>query len=471
MKLSKPKIWLSKDFFMLVLMLMVSVIAQIYISEKFSSKSLILLTVINGGLAGFLWFLFYIKRIDIFLVWIYLFPYVIITNSFNYVLRNEVITSLPIYLLLLITLLDFLRKTNLDILPKTRFTKILFFFLLYSFAGSAWGYLNGFGPGDILIETMRIFYYAFVFVFLYLFNSREEYYRVFKALLVVSLLIALGHIALFLKSGGLRFVAFQMNFLPFAAGILLAFSLTQKKLLLKLFSFSLFGIVSLGSIVTLTRSLWVTLFAVLGVVFFFYLKDTLKLKKWKLGLLIFVSVIVLGVAVTKIKPQKLSAETNDKVDYRVSSIFNPSSDLSFLMRIELNYYAILEFIDSPLIGQGNGAWVKYKILPGNPFNQYYLDNSWLQFFWKGGLIGGILFLYLFYISAKNAYRIYRLSNNYKARMICLGLLGAIIGISLLSLLQPMLIKYKANVIIAFLMAYIEYENRMLDKQLEGELNA
>jgi len=451
----------GKDFILVIALLFFNVVIQIFFISKFINKGIPYVILYNIGVGTIIWFYFRIKKIELYLVAIYLLPYIILSNLFHYAIKNEIIFNIPIFLLMFFVLLEFFRTTDFNILPKSRFLKILLSFLIYSLFSAIFGLGMGHSLGNVLIETFHIYYYALVFVFLFLFKERDDYFKIMQVLLVVSVIISLGYILMFALGAGTRFVTFQMNFLPFALSILITLFVIQRNKLAKFVFAVLFSIILLGTIVTLTRSLWVTVFVTIGTIILIHLKFYRGWKFWHMVTVALLIAIILGIGVSKLKPQKLTKETIDNVDYRAASIFNPSTDLSFLMRIELNYYALIKFFHSPVLGTGIGDWVNYKVIPGNPQNQYYLDNSWLQIFWKQGIVGGLLFIYLYWLAIKNSFDVFKRGRDPRARMICLGLFAALIGVSLLSLLQPMLIKYKSNVILALLLAYIEFETSQL----------
>jgi O-antigen ligase len=153
--------------------------------------------------------------------------------------------------------------------------------------------------------------------------------------------------------------------------------------------------------------------------------------------------------------QKISQ--SNVVEYRTQSVVNPLEDSSFLMRVEFAYYASQRFLESPIFGKGLGDFLKYKIFNINDAANYYIDNSWLYFLWKGGLIGFLLFAWLYIRFFKASYFVLINTTDIRVKYITLGLLGGFIGLSFLGVLSPLLIKYKSNVLIAFLFAYIEFE--------------
>ena len=104
-----------------------------------------------------------------------------------------------------------------------------------------------------------------------------------------------------------------------------------------------------------------------------------------------------------------------------------------------------------------GDFVRYKIFVDTKKPINYLDSTWLYLLWKGGIIGFLLFGWLYFRFLKSSFFVLKNSQNILTRAISLGLIAGFIGLIFLGILSPLLIKYKSNVLIAFLFAYIEFE--------------
>jgi len=158
----------------------------------------------------------------------------------------------------------------------------------------------------------------------------------------------------------------------------------------------------------------------------------------------------------------------ESVQYRTQSVANPLADNSFLMRVELSYYAFQRFLENPLFGKGFGDYVKFKFTAVSNEAIYYIDNSWFYFLWKGGIIGLLLFLWLFARFFKTAYFVFNNSEDLRTKYLCLGILGGFLGIAFLGLLSPLLIKYKSNALIVFIFAYVEFERYKIESSIKSE---
>jgi O-antigen ligase len=168
------------------------------------------------------------------------------------------------------------------------------------------------------------------------------------------------------------------------------------------------------------------------------------------------------------KPAETIKDNTRSVEQRIESIQNPTEDHSFLMRVELGWYAIQKFLQRPIFGWGLGDFLRYQFL-GNPnLKNNYIDNSWLYFLWKGGIIGLSLFVFILYRIIKVSIFILKNSKNKTVKSIVAGIFGGFVGLVALALLSPLFIKYRTNVLIAFFLAYLEFEYNKL--KLKQNLN-
>ncbi len=466
MNSKKLKIFFDKDFFILAAVLALNLLFQRFILQKLGQNGVIAVIGYNMALISIIFLVFHVKKIQLYLVIIYLAPYIYLNNLFHYLIKNEIILTLPIFILVLFAAWDYLQKGQVFYIRKERFLKVALYLLLASLLAVVTGMVNKNEYDQIIIENYRVFNYGLIFIFLYFFRTRKDWMIIFKAMFLISLFVSFEYILVFLMGSDSRFVTFQMNYFPLIAGVLCGYILFEKDRVKKILWGGLLLIIVVGAFVTLTRAVWVATFIVFGILALVYLKDWMKISNRKLILVALLSVMLLGIIAYKVKPPKLTSASIDKVEYRASSIFDPSSDISFLMRIELNFHAFMRFMDNPVLGKGHGDWVKYIFIPANPYKQYYLDNSWIQLFWKGGIILGGLFIILYYLGIRNAYYVFRHSKNKLARIYCLGIFAGLISFLFLGMLSPFLIKYKANVLLAFILAYVEFEKQQIPEQNE-----
>jgi hypothetical protein len=151
------------------------------------------------------------------------------------------------------------------------------------------------------------------------------------------------------------------------------------------------------------------------------------------------------------------------VKYRTQSVTDPLEDSSFLMRVEFAMYSIERFLDSPFVGQGLGDYLKYKIFLETNKPNYFMDSTWLYLLWKGGIIGFVLFAWMYFRFFKVTFHNLMNTEDTNVKIINLGLLAGLLGLSILGILSPLLIKYKTNALLAFIFAYVETERLKMMK--------
>jgi O-antigen ligase len=129
------------------------------------------------------------------------------------------------------------------------------------------------------------------------------------------------------------------------------------------------------------------------------------------------------------------------------------------MRVEIGYYVIKEFLDEPLFGSGLGSSVQYKLLAQNGLEIFYPDNSLLYFLWKGGIIGLIIFLWLYARFFRQTLWLVKNSTSSEDKVFTFGIWGGMLGLWFSGLFAASLIKYKYGAIIALVFAYIEFQKQ------------
>lgn len=401
----------------------------------------------------------YIKDLSTFLLIINFIPLLLLNKDFHYNFKLELLSFIPLFFLVIYSLIKYFILENTFSFRIGYLELPAVFLALYFGINVFFSISSGKNINFILTEYFHICLYLIILPVTYLLKERDKFIRVLKFLLLIAIIISIENIIFnrFLLSS--RFATFQSGFLPVPIGVTFAYFLFDKKVTHRIGAIFLILILAIGIFVTLTRAIWVSALVVFLSVFIIYMKSNGKLTFFKTTLLI----ITLLIPFTLSGKMDVKSISKDKsVEYRTQSISNPTEDSSFLMRVELGYYAFKKFLNKPFFGNGLGDFVKYKIFSnGNNSPINYLDNSWLQMLWKGGIIGLFLFAWLYYRFFKSALFILRNTSDINVKIICLGLIGGFIGLSILAVLSPLLIKYKTNALIAFLFAYVEFERNII----------
>ena len=180
-------------------------------------------------------------------------------------------------------------------------------------------------------------------------------------------------------------------------------------------------------------------------------------------IILIISIIPFIIAKDSFYQKNQKVKLNLSIEQRTKSIVDPLEDVSLLMRVEMSYRAFQRFLGSPIVGKGFGDYLKYKIFKVNSEPNFYIDNTWFYILWKGGIIGFLLFAWVYFRFFKASYFVLNNTKTLNIKIIHIGLISGFIGIFFLAFLSPLLIKYKTNVLIAFLFAYVEFErNKILN---------
>ncbi len=457
MHLSAKKGISTREMVYLFLILIMSFGIQIAVVSLISKYALILLIFFILFLFSVILYFEFLKDFSVYLLIVNFFPLLLLDNNLHYDFHLEMISFIPLFGLTLFAVCLYLLNER-DLSIKMSYLELPVISLVTYFGLSALiAITKGRDNYWILIEFTHFFLYMLVFPILYLLKHRNKYLSVLKFLLVLSIIISLQYIVFDLLIFRGRFVTFQSGFLPLTIGVMFAYFLLNKDK--KLASFIILSILIIGTFVTLTRTLWVVTFLVMLSVYLIYLKYNNKLTVFKTSFLILILIFPVIISGDSVKKIQTKALVNQSVKARAESLSNPLDDSSFLMRVELGYYAVEDFLKHPILGDGLASYVKYKIMVFNRLPVYYIDSSWLYMLWKGGIIGFALFVWLFVRFFKSAFYVLKNSSDFNARIISLGLIGGFIGLSFLGIFSPLLIKYKTNALIAILFAYIEFERR------------
>lgn len=450
--------------FLYAFILVINFFMQIIFIKVFGEKSVFLLAGINVSVVLFILFYKILPKFYYYLIFLSLLSLLYIGNEFHYVMRIELLLNLPLYVIFISAVSRYLSKENFYKLTLSRFQRLLLLFVIYSVISSLYGYFKGFEIDRVFMEFYHIFYYFFAFVFFYIFKERRDYLVVVKFLIVIFVFISLGHIALYLISGGARFVSYQSNFTPMIIGICFSYFLITEKTYKKITSFIVLFFLILGTFLTLTRGLWVATVLVMVSV---TLIHVYSYKKQKSRAVLLLSIVFLFSVVLMYGDSGKSQSSNTEmqsIEYRSQSILSPTQDISFLMRVDFGYSTIVKFISSPIFGTGIGDKLEYTIFKAASPPKSYPDNSWFYFLWKQGIIGTILFLLVYIRFFKQSVYVYKNTSSTIIRIICIGIVAGMIGTFFNSMLTAVLIKYKLNLLFAFLFAFVEFESRKIIKE-------
>lgn len=458
----------KKNLIFLFAIIFLGIVFQVYLIDKIS-YALPFLIVFNILLLSLIIYSFLLRsHLTIILIVLSLIPLVYLNLPFHYSLITIIIQDIPIFLLSVVTIIGLLSKIKSTVYSYSHLSLPILFLILYSFVMLFVGIRNGNPSYYIIEEFYHVMYYFLFFIYLNSLKNRNDYQNVFIAIIIVSIIFSFEFIFFNVVLGFRRFVTFQSYILPIIGTITFSLFLfntqwNRKRIIVGIVSI----IIQLGIFITLTRTLWAASFLSLSVLCVLYLRRVRGVSQFKITLLFIVFTIPLIYLGTQIKPKQQSEKNTDDVEYRSQSIANPGEDRSFLMRVELGLYIIEDFLNSPIVGHGFGASVKYKYLGITNKPIYYPDNSWLFFLWKGGIIGFLLFVFIYYKAIRISWKVSVVSQNLFVRRLMVGIFAGLIGLAILGLFNAVLIKYKTTFILPFILAYIEFEHRKILSRSDG----
>lgn len=450
-------------FFFIVSALLIFFEVLIY---KSFNISVFLILFINLSLIIFTIYIIYIKDLPTFLLFINIIPLLYFNDEFHYNLTWILIQDIFIFAIIFIALLKLFDRVQYDKFNSSFKVPIILMFS-YFMLSAINGYLHGYKILEIINELYHYFYYLLALIIGFVIDKRKNYLLLFLAISLIVTLISIEYMVVFVTNNFFRVATFQSNLILLIIAIVFSFLLFTKKYKFLLLAILTINIV--GLIIVQSRSLWVSALLVLFIILFYYLTGS---KKSLLGRLILYGFMLLIPAILfsgKFIGRGVShLNGKEQLEQRAQSISNPGKDTSFLMRFELDYYAVREFLKTPIWGTGLGSFVKYKILQESHAKIYYLDSTWVYVLWKGGIIGFILFAWVFVMLLKGAWFIYRNSNEIKIKILGLGIFAAFIGFIVSSFFSANLIKYKYGVIIAIVISFVDFEKRNLLKLVDSK---
>jgi len=449
------------DLFSFIILMIVNVLLQLIIILKLPNYSLGLLIGYNILLSVIIGYKNHINNFIALLLIANFIPLLYLNNGFHYAFNYELLSATPLFLIIILATFQYVSSESSFTIKLSYLQKPVIYIVIYFTIIGVVDIYNSKDPSWVIQQLFHIYLYILIFPLSYLLDKKKYYLIIFSALLLIATIISFEYILLNQVILNFRFVTFQSGFLPILSGVLFSFILFEKETLRRIGGTILLLIITAGAFVTLTRTLWIVTFLILVIVWFLYQKSKgeLSFKKVLFSLLVLLIPLLMMKDIGK-GTQPNSSPTNT-VETRAQSVANPLEDTSFLMRIEFAYYAFQRFLESPVIGKGLGDYLKYKVFNISDKANYYIDNSWLYFLWKGGLIGFLLFAWLYLRFFKSSYFVFTNTTNHATKYLSLGLFAGILGLCFLAVLSPILIKYKTNVLFVLIFAYIEFEKSII----------
>lgn len=449
-----------KPFVSTLLIIVLSL--QLLIVEIFSEMSLLILSAIFALLLFVIYFSTLPNRsLSIFLLLCGILSFGYLNDGITYSLLHTFLLDLPIIIFYLWFILNASLNQNLFKFEKITFEFPLIILGIYSLILAFIGFTNDYPSEIIYSELYHFFYYLGFFPIFYFVNKRQQYKLLFNSLIIVSLIICIQYIILNINSS-IRFNSFQNAFLPFPFGILLTFLFFKpKNRKEKLIAILGLLIIISGSILIRTRILWICLFISIIVVTYLYLSFiSINKKPTKKNLLILLFIIIPIFFTISFSGDNQKSNVPIGAEERLKSISNPAEDLSFLMRVEISYYAFQRFLENPIYGEGFGNRIKFKVFESN--SVLFIDNSLLYFLWKGGIILLMIMIWVFKTAFSNALFVLKNTSERYTQIIMIAIISSLISFIFYGMFSANLIAYKMTFFYSLIFAYVAFERQKIE---------
>jgi O-antigen ligase len=268
----------------------------------------------------------------------------------------------------------------------------------------------------IVLSQYLTFYMSFLVIYLFSLNAKINYLKLFISLSIISIIIesygvlstAIDYFLIngneFARSNILRGYSGNINIVSYSIAIKLPVLLyvlfrIKSKLILTLLSMLLF-FCSIIIFMLMSRGAFIAFIFVLIVVLLFKLYTSFK-QNYLRALLVSITVIMsFGITETYINQSE-----NNVVVERLGSL-NNTQDPSINSRLRYFNDAYMSIKSNPLIGIGIGNWKFYSILYDyDDMEDYivpvYVHNDFLHTAAEIGIIGLIVFIFIFVIPLLN----------------------------------------------------------------------
>jgi O-antigen ligase len=311
--------------------------------------------------------------------------------------------------------------------------------LLLVVAGSVFlGLFYGQNVWQILRDVRFPLYYGMFFVVTAFFDYGRS--RSFLTLVVVSAsIVGVEYLVEFLETVDLSFVG---NFyrvartegllLPIGALVVVTSFLFDNSSLRKLLASIALVPIGLALVLTMGRAMWVCMLTGLAVLVWLVISDPRATAKRGRRILVLVLVPFLLIAGGHLFQRVTGVGVEEMVVRRLQGAVRYSGgDQSIAGRL-IAYKAALDNIQQrPLLGGGHGATVSYMRADeyGSPylFTSGKVDNLYLTLWMRMGVVGVVIFLWVFYRAVRMAYGLFKRTDDIPTRYFCAAFMSVYVA--------------------------------------------
>ncbi len=333
-------------------------------------------------------------------------------------------------------------------------------FLAVTVIAGVVGHLRSHDIGVLARDFQPLAYYGVYFLVVNSVSDRGWTRDLFIALTAITLVISAEYVYILARmvtgAGTLmpRLVTRQANLalisIPFLTSTALFARSGRQKVLCLALSFP----VIVMAIISLQRALWIALLFSVLVVLSLVAAGRERLSTKRVFRLVALSLaLVLAASVVGVKSlQRIAgSRAGTTVAARALTIGALTRDAAVAMRF-VEYRAVMEHIrQHPLLGNGLGSLFYSRFGGFKPF----VDSSYITLWWKTGLVGLAILLWLMAVFLHRCFRLYRESSDEAVRIIAVGVLGCFAGLLFVAVSSAILVRYRFNIIWAVIIGTVE----------------
>lgn len=366
------------------------------------------------------------------------------------------------FLILVILLIHSLRGIRID----NSFFLTFLLFIIIIIINAIRGIYSNYDKIFIFYETIKFLFYPIAFYFfLTVFKEKKdlriikkifEYCIIFTSIASTEIIM----IYLFITKGGRVLTRFG-NVILIGLIISLSFIRIQNiSPLKKVFYYFSIILMSIGILLTMQRSLWIaTAISITAS----YLLDLISRKENFKESLLKLSILGLLLLSVFFVFNKISLDTDVLLE-RTEKMQQGEMDSSLAIRI-YTFIKVLDITKNDAIwGRGLGDAAHFPLLTSKIKN--LVDNSYIALFWKMGIIGLVLFLYLFIKVLWKLYYVIKTTKDILIQSISIVVFSVIVGQLVNSLACVVLTQYHYNFIWAMFIAITELFYKWTDRKEE-----
>jgi O-antigen ligase len=379
---------------------------------------------------------------------------------FKGIYYNEIIVYFFLALIIVWALYDRLAGNRREPMRWSGLDINLGLFLIYVVFMALRGLVENPNTQIIYNEAHHLLLYGFFFIYARLLSDRDMM-DVLHAVPVVTGIVSIEFILLVASEGGLssifvkRIVTQQPHLAQVAVPLLAgSFLLPQKRI--RLWSVAIFLPIAAMVFFCQQRGLWVGVFlATVLVLVFNFLKNRFTVFRFLKVILALVLILALLAGVLWIIDRLVTGSVFFTLFERLFSLTTVGTDTSMNIRMSEIRRALDLWDNSPVsILFGTGLGSEYDTVDINRTYGYSVDNSFAFLLWKTGLVGLLLFVFIFLNTIRKGFSLLRFDLPPEHRHAASASTAALIGLCFIAFTNACIVSYRFILIWSFLITVL-----------------